>query len=29
MAGGAWTVGTTAGSTVRSTIRRLRELNEA
>lgn len=29
MAGGAWTVGTTAAATVRSTIRRLRELNEA
>jgi large subunit ribosomal protein L37Ae len=29
IAGGAWTVGTTAASTVRSTIRRLREINEA
>lgn len=29
MAGGAWTLGTTAASTVRSTIRRLRELQEA
>ncbi|KAI8913222.1 ribosomal protein L37a [Gorgonomyces haynaldii] len=29
LAGGAWTVGTTAAATVRSTIRRLRELNEA
>ncbi|KAH6568432.1 hypothetical protein BASA50_003898 [Batrachochytrium salamandrivorans] len=29
LAGGAWTVGTTAASTVRSTIRRLRELTEA
>ncbi|KAI8895473.1 hypothetical protein BC833DRAFT_622997 [Globomyces pollinis-pini] len=29
LAGGAWTVSTTAASTVRSTIRRLRELNEA
>ncbi len=29
IAGGAWTVGTTAASTVRSTIRRLRELTEA
>jgi large subunit ribosomal protein L37Ae len=29
VAGGAWTVGTTAAATVRSTIRRLRELNEA
>ena len=29
MAGGAWSVSTTAAATVRSTIRRLRELNEA
>ncbi len=29
MAGGAYTLGTTAAATVRSTIRRLRELNEA
>ena len=29
VAGGAWTVSTTAALTVRSTIRRLRELNEA
>ncbi|KAI3656080.1 hypothetical protein MP638_003081 [Amoeboaphelidium occidentale] len=28
MAGGAWTVSTTAATTVRSTIRRLRELTE-
>ncbi|KYR00290.1 S60 ribosomal protein L37A [Tieghemostelium lacteum] len=27
LAGGAWTVSTAAGATVRSTIRRLRELN--
>ncbi|KAF7770365.1 hypothetical protein Agabi119p4_6339 [Agaricus bisporus var. burnettii] len=29
IAGGAWTVTTTAAATVRSTIRRLREINEA
>ncbi|KAJ3040122.1 60S ribosomal protein L43 [Rhizophlyctis rosea] len=29
LAGGAWTVGTTAAATVRSTVRRLRELTEA
>ncbi|KAJ3295302.1 60S ribosomal protein L43 [Rhizoclosmatium sp. JEL0117] len=29
MAGGAWTVGTTAAATVRGTVRRLRELTEA
>ncbi|CAE6496651.1 unnamed protein product [Rhizoctonia solani] len=29
IAGGAWTVSTTAAATVRSTIRRLRELTEA
>lgn len=29
MAGGAWTVSTTAAATVRSTIRRLREIAEA
>ncbi|KXS15699.1 ribosomal protein L37ae [Gonapodya prolifera JEL478] len=29
LAGGAWTVSTTAGVTVRSTVRRLRELVEA
>ncbi|KNE59758.1 60S ribosomal protein L37a [Allomyces macrogynus ATCC 38327] len=29
MAGGAWTVGTTAAATVRSTVRRLRELAES
>ncbi|TPX43673.1 hypothetical protein SeMB42_g04639 [Synchytrium endobioticum] len=29
LAGGAWTVSTTAATTVRSTIRRLRELTEA
>ncbi|CAE6487598.1 unnamed protein product [Rhizoctonia solani] len=29
IAGGAWTVSTTAAATVRSTIRRLREINEA
>ncbi|KAG6908956.1 hypothetical protein DXG01_002562 [Tephrocybe rancida] len=29
IAGGAWTVSTTAAATVRSTVRRLRELTEA
>ncbi|KAI6024435.1 putative RPL43B-60S large subunit ribosomal protein [Pisolithus marmoratus] len=29
IAGGAWTVATTAAATVRSTVRRLRELTEA
>ncbi|KAJ3078843.1 60S ribosomal protein L43 [Quaeritorhiza haematococci] len=29
LAGGAWTMGTTAAATVRSTIRRLRELVES
>ncbi|KAJ3385053.1 60S ribosomal protein L43 [Entophlyctis sp. JEL0112] len=29
LAGGAWTVGTTAAATVRGTVRRLRELTEA
>merc|ERR1711990_232061 len=29
MAGGAWTVSTTAATTVRSTIRRLRDLTDA
>ncbi|KAJ3071141.1 60S ribosomal protein L43 [Podochytrium sp. JEL0797] len=29
MAGGAWTVGTTAAATVRGTVRRLREITEA
>ncbi|KAJ3372229.1 60S ribosomal protein L43 [Allomyces arbusculus] len=29
MAGGAWTVGTTTAATVRSTVRRLRELAES
>ncbi|KAF9789533.1 putative RPL43B-60S large subunit ribosomal protein [Thelephora terrestris] len=29
IAGGAWTVSTTAAATVRSTIRRLREITEA
>ncbi|KAK9762495.1 60S ribosomal protein L43 [Basidiobolus ranarum] len=29
MAGGAWTVSTTAAATVRSTVRRLRELMES
>jgi large subunit ribosomal protein L37Ae len=29
IAGGAWTVSTTAAATVRSTIRRLREMTEA
>ncbi|KAJ3025660.1 UNVERIFIED_CONTAM: 60S ribosomal protein L43 [Siphonaria sp. JEL0065] len=29
LAGGAWTVGTTAAATVRGTIRRLREITEA
>ncbi|TFL01920.1 60S ribosomal protein L37 [Pterulicium gracile] len=29
IAGGAWTVTTTTAATVRSTIRRLREINEA
>ncbi|TFY79778.1 hypothetical protein EWM64_g4226, partial [Hericium alpestre] len=29
IAGGAWTVSTTAAATVRSTVRRLREITEA
>ncbi|KAG8799637.1 60S ribosomal protein L43 [Serendipita sp. 398] len=29
IAGGAWTVSTTAAATIRSTIRRLREITEA